>query len=144
MAGLAVAERSRTWSGSLGRADADGRSTVLHTSFEQIRLTEKIRDESRQRSMIELVRHADLSDLTAREEQGRISEALAAQRRLYPFLDALFAEEFPSAVRVTFENLGLPIGKSLPPVGELSKAALRRLERAVADLLAAGILRRFG
>jgi dihydrodipicolinate synthase/N-acetylneuraminate lyase len=72
---------------------------------------------------------------------SRISEALAAQRWLYPFLDALFAEEFPSAVRVTFENLGLPIGKSLPPVGELSKASLRRLERAVADPLAAGFCR---
>jgi 4-hydroxy-tetrahydrodipicolinate synthase len=28
---------------------------------------------------------------------GRIAEALAAQRRLYPLPDALFAEEFPAA-----------------------------------------------
>jgi 4-hydroxy-tetrahydrodipicolinate synthase len=76
-------------------------------------------------------------------DDGKIADAVAAQRRLYPFLDALFAEEFPTGVRVAFEILGLPIGKSIAPIGALSKEASRRLETTIADLLSAGILHRF-
>ena len=73
-------------------------------------------------------------------ETGRVAEALAAQGRLNPLMDALFAEQFPEAVRRAFARLGLPIGRSLPPVGDLSTAAEQRLRDAIDDLLAAGIL----
>jgi len=73
-------------------------------------------------------------------EQGRVAEALAAQGRLNPLMDALFAEAFPAAVRVAFEMIGLPIGQSLPPVGALSDNALLNLRVAIDDLLGAGIL----
>jgi len=76
-------------------------------------------------------------------DNGRLAEALAAQRRLYPFLDALFAEEFPTGIRDAFETLGLPIGRATAPIGALSKGASRRLESAIAELLSAGILHRF-
>lgn len=75
-------------------------------------------------------------------ERGRIGEALAAQRRLYPFLDAIFAGEFPIGVRAAFEMLGLPIGTCITPTGEMPAANLQRLKAAVADLQEAGILRR--
>jgi 4-hydroxy-tetrahydrodipicolinate synthase len=77
-------------------------------------------------------------------EAGRIAEALAAQRRLYPFLDALFAEEFPATVRLAFEILGLPIGTAIAPIGDLSAGARDRLRTAIADLVSAGLLRRLG
>jgi len=75
-------------------------------------------------------------------ENGRVAEALAAQRRLYPFLDALFAEEFPAGVRAAFAMLGLPIGKGMAPVGTFSAAASAKLEAAISDLLSAGVLQR--
>jgi 4-hydroxy-tetrahydrodipicolinate synthase len=74
-------------------------------------------------------------------ESGRVAEALAAQGRLNPFMDALFAEQFPEAVRRAFAAIGLPVGGSLPPIGALSEAAGKRLDLAVQDLLGAGILR---
>lgn len=76
-------------------------------------------------------------------ERGRVKEALAAQRRLYPFLDAIFAGEFPVGVRAAFEMLGLPIGKCVTPTGEMPAANLKRLETAVGQLLDSRILRRF-
>ncbi len=77
-------------------------------------------------------------------ENGRIAEALAAQRRLYPLLDALFAEEFPASVRLAFEILGLPIGKTIAPIGDLSESARMRLETIVRDCLSVGLLHRLG
>jgi 4-hydroxy-tetrahydrodipicolinate synthase len=77
-------------------------------------------------------------------EQGRVAEALAAQGRLNPLMDALFAEEFPAAVRAAFEMIGLPIGRSLPPVGALSESTITKLSAAVDDLLSDGILQRIG
>lgn len=73
-------------------------------------------------------------------ETGRVSEALAAQGRLNPLMDALFSEQFPEGVRRAFAMLGLPIGRSLPPVGELSLAGEARLQDAVNMLVAAGAL----
>ena len=75
-------------------------------------------------------------------QAGQAAEALARQRALNPFMDALFAEAFPAAVRLAFGMIGLPIGDVLPPVGTLSSSAHERLEAAVADLLQRGHLRR--
>ncbi|MBS7543318.1 dihydrodipicolinate synthase family protein [Ancylobacter oerskovii] len=75
-------------------------------------------------------------------EQGRAKEALAMQGRLHPLMDALFAEQFPEAVRRAFALIGLPIGTSLPPVGALSAAAEARLMAAVDELVANGTLGR--
>jgi 4-hydroxy-tetrahydrodipicolinate synthase len=75
-------------------------------------------------------------------EAGRVSEALAAQGRLNPLMDALFSEQFPEGVRRAFAMLGLPIGRSLPPVGELSFAGEARLQDAVNALVAAGALQK--
>lgn len=76
-------------------------------------------------------------------EAGRVREALAQQRRLYPFLDALFAGEFPAGVRETYRMLGLSIGTSLPPNGGYPPAMLPKLEEAISSLLAAKILKKF-
>jgi 4-hydroxy-tetrahydrodipicolinate synthase len=75
-------------------------------------------------------------------ETGRVSEALAIQGRLNPLMDALFSEQFPEGVRRAFAMLGLPIGRSLPPVGELSLAGEARLQDAVNKLIAAGALQK--
>jgi 4-hydroxy-tetrahydrodipicolinate synthase len=75
-------------------------------------------------------------------ENGRIAQALEAQRRLYPFLDVLFAEEFPAGVRAAFAMLGLPIGEGIAPVGAFSAAASAKLEGAISYLLSAGLLQR--
>lgn len=73
-------------------------------------------------------------------ESGRITEAVAMQRRLHPLMDALFAEQFPEAVRRAFAMIGLPIGPSLPPVTGLSSTAEARLSSAIASLVAEGVL----
>lgn len=73
-------------------------------------------------------------------ESGRVAEALTAQSRLNPLMDALFAEQFPEAVRRAFALIGLPIGRSLPPVGALSPATEAALAAAVGALLADGLL----
>jgi 4-hydroxy-tetrahydrodipicolinate synthase len=70
-----------------------------------------------------------------------VSEALARQGKLNPLMDALFSEQFPEAVRRAFAMLGLPVGRSLAPIGTLSDQAEARLQTAVDDLLAAGSLR---
>lgn len=73
-------------------------------------------------------------------EDGQVKEALALQGRLHPLMDALFAEQFPEAVRRAFALIGLPIGRSLPPVGALSAAAEARLAEAVRQLVDDGML----
>lgn len=80
------------------------------------------------------------SKVQALAQSGQVSAALAAQARLNPLMDALFAEQFPEAVRRAFALLGLPIGQSLPPVGGLSAEADARLKSAVEALLATGDL----
>ena len=75
-----------------------------------------------------------------RVEQGQVKEALAMQGRLHPLMDALFSEQFPEAVRRAFALIGLPIGRSLPPVGTLSAGAEARLAEAVGALVADGTL----
>ena len=75
-------------------------------------------------------------------EGGRVKEAIAAQRRLYPFLDALFAGEFPAGVRATFRLLGLPIGPNLAPHSDYPPALEPKLEAVVGELLSAQILKR--
>ncbi|WP_049976242.1 dihydrodipicolinate synthase family protein [Azospirillum sp. B506] len=78
--------------------------------------------------------------IQALAESGRVAEALAAQGRLNPLMDALFAEQFPEAVRRAFALIGLPIGRSLPPVGQLSEATEAALAAAVEALVADGTL----
>jgi 4-hydroxy-tetrahydrodipicolinate synthase len=73
-------------------------------------------------------------------EDGQVKEALALQGRLHPLMDALFAEQFPEAVRRAFALIGMPIGRSLPPVGALSAAAEARLAEAVRELVDDGTL----
>jgi 4-hydroxy-tetrahydrodipicolinate synthase len=75
-------------------------------------------------------------------ETGRVQEALAAQAMLNPLMDALFNEQFPESVRQAFAMLGLPIGRSLPPVGPLSQVGEARLRSALDALIHAGILHR--
>lgn len=73
-------------------------------------------------------------------EEGRAKEALAMQGRLNPMMDALFAEQFPEAVRQAFSLIGLSISHSLPPVGALSAASMLCLEAAVDALVTSGVL----
>ncbi|HEY9215192.1 MAG TPA: dihydrodipicolinate synthase family protein [Ancylobacter sp.] len=80
------------------------------------------------------------SQVQALAQEGKAAEALAMQGLLHPLMDALFAEQFPEAVRQAFALIGLPIGRSLPPVGALSVAAETRLAEAVKLLVANGIL----
>lgn len=75
-----------------------------------------------------------------RAEEGQVKEALALQGQLHPLMDALFAEQFPEAVRRAFALIGLPIGRSLPPVAALSEAGEARLAAAVKWLVADGLL----
>lgn len=80
--------------------------------------------------------------IQALTEAGQVHEALATQRAIIPFMDALFAEEFPEAVRLAFAMIGLPMGHSLAPVGSLSSKAINRLEAAVSDLIEKGVLQK--
>jgi 4-hydroxy-tetrahydrodipicolinate synthase len=74
-------------------------------------------------------------------EAGEIRQALAMQGRLNPLMDALFAEQFPEAVKRAFDRLGIRMGGSLPPVTDLSEGAQQNLAAALDDLITAGILR---
>jgi 4-hydroxy-tetrahydrodipicolinate synthase len=80
-------------------------------------------------------------EIQALVEAGRAAEALARQRALDPFMDALFAEQFPAAVRSAFAMIGLPVGAVLPPTRQLSRDGQVRLEQAVGELKDKGILR---
>ncbi|MEZ0213936.1 MAG: dihydrodipicolinate synthase family protein [Xanthobacteraceae bacterium] len=73
-------------------------------------------------------------------EQGQVKQALALQGRLHPLMDALFSEQFPEAVRRAFALIGLPIGRSLPPVGGLSAATEAQLVEAVDVLVKDGVI----
>jgi len=74
-------------------------------------------------------------------ENGQVAEALATQGRLNPLMDALFAEQFPESVRRAFAMIGMPIGRSQPPIGALSEATEQRLSAALRHLESAGVLR---
>ena len=74
-------------------------------------------------------------------ENGQVAEALATQGRLNPLMDALFAEQFPESVRRAFAMIGMPIGRSQPPISALSEATEQRLSAALRHLESAGVLR---
>lgn len=76
----------------------------------------------------------------AHVEAGRFAEALAMQRRLYPLIDALFAEENPGPTRAALEMIGLPNGPSILPIPPVSDALKARLFAALDALHKAGTL----
>jgi 4-hydroxy-tetrahydrodipicolinate synthase len=65
---------------------------------------------------------------------GRIAEAVAAQRRLLPLIDAVFAETNPGPLKAAMNLAGLPAGAALPPLHAPDEALVARLRAALEDL----------
>lgn len=74
---------------------------------------------------------------------GRLDQAIGAQRRLLPLLEALFAETNPGPLKEALAMIGLPSGHALPPLRVPSDAVLNRLRAALDPLLRDGIIQRF-
>ena len=70
---------------------------------------------------------------------GNFTEALALQRKLCPFMDALFVEENPAPLRYALQLIGLETGLSAPPLRPMSDALKARLRAIVAALRAGGV-----
>jgi 4-hydroxy-tetrahydrodipicolinate synthase len=71
---------------------------------------------------------------------GRIAECVAAQRKLLPLLDAVFAEMNPGPLKAALGMIGLPAGQALPPLRPPSEATVEKLRHALDGLRAQGIL----
>jgi 4-hydroxy-tetrahydrodipicolinate synthase len=71
---------------------------------------------------------------------GRIAECVAAQRKLLPLLDAIFAEMNPGPLKEALAMIGLRAGHALPPLSAPSETTKARLRQALDGLRAEGIL----
>jgi 4-hydroxy-tetrahydrodipicolinate synthase len=71
---------------------------------------------------------------------GQLGEAIAAQRRLLPLLDAIFAEPNPGPLKEALGMIGLPSGHALPPLRHPAEATMAALRVAIASLRADGLL----
>lgn len=80
------------------------------------------------------------NEIQALADAGKFKDALLLQRKLGPLMDALFAEENPSPIRLALQMIGLGNGKSLLPLGGVSEALTTRLFAVLKDLHAQGIL----
>lgn len=79
----------------------------------------------------------DILDLV---RSGRRAEALAIHRKLFAFLDAIFAETNPGVLKPALAAVGLPVGDVLPPLQPAGPATIRRMHEALDGLRAAGLL----
>ncbi|HWK46318.1 MAG TPA: dihydrodipicolinate synthase family protein [Stellaceae bacterium] len=71
---------------------------------------------------------------------GRLDEAIAAQRRLLPLLDAIFAEPNPGPLKEALGMIGLPSGHALPPLRRPAETVLVALRAAIDALRNDGLL----
>jgi 4-hydroxy-tetrahydrodipicolinate synthase len=78
--------------------------------------------------------------IQALAEDGNFKDAIGLQRKLSPLMDTLFSEQFPEAVRLAFEMIGLRNGTSLLPVSKVSDSLAARLLGVLKDLYAQGLL----
>jgi 4-hydroxy-tetrahydrodipicolinate synthase len=65
---------------------------------------------------------------------GRIVEAVAAQRRLLPLIDAIFAETNPGPLKAAMNMAGLAVGAPLAPLRSPDAALMTRLRAVMEDL----------
>lgn len=66
--------------------------------------------------------------------EGRLPQAVAAQRRLLPVLDAIFAEPNPGPLKEALALIGLPSGHVHLPLQRPSEATMAALRSALAGL----------
>lgn len=71
---------------------------------------------------------------------GHLDEAIAAQRRLLPLLNALFCEANPGPLKAAMKMIGQSCGDVLSPLQAPSAATVERLRNAMADLREAGLV----
>ena len=79
-------------------------------------------------------------DILSLVQSGRTAEALAIHRRLFAFLDAIFAETNPGVLKPALAAVGLSVGDVLPPLQPAQPATLRRMHEALDGLREAGLL----
>lgn len=72
--------------------------------------------------------------------EGRLPQAIAAQRRLLPLLSALFGEVNPGPLKEAMAMIGQPIGPVLLPLRAPSAATMASLRAAMDELRSAGLL----
>jgi 4-hydroxy-tetrahydrodipicolinate synthase len=66
--------------------------------------------------------------------QGKLGEALEAQKRLAPLRDAFNLGTFPVVVKEALELIGIPAGPARGPVGPLAEEQRERLRQVLAAL----------
>lgn len=71
---------------------------------------------------------------------GELDAGIAAQRRLLPLLDALFAEANPGPLKAAMKMIDQDCGDVLSPLQAPSAATVERLHRAIGELRSAGVL----
>ena len=72
--------------------------------------------------------------------EGRLAEAIAAQRRLLPLLSALFGEVNPGPLKEAMAMIGQPVGPVLSPLRAPSEATMAALRSAIEELRRDGVL----
>ena len=71
---------------------------------------------------------------------GRLDRAIAAQRRLLPLLNAIFAETNPGPLKEALAMIGLPAGHALPPLAPPAEAVMAKLRAEIEALRKDGIV----
>lgn len=70
--------------------------------------------------------------------EGKLDEALDAQRRLAPLRDAFSLGTFPVVVKEALDLIGIPVGPTRGPVGPLTPEQRDRLRQVLATLSTQG------
>lgn len=74
------------------------------------------------------------ADIYALSAAGKHAEAVAAQRRLLPLIDAVFAEANPGPLKTAMALVGFPSGTALSPLVPPAEATMARLGAALRNL----------
>jgi 4-hydroxy-tetrahydrodipicolinate synthase len=71
-------------------------------------------------------------------QEGRLADALDAQRRLAPLRSAFGLGTFPVVVKEALDILGIPAGPARSPVGPMAPAQRKKVAAILADIHRAG------
>lgn len=73
-------------------------------------------------------------------KDGKMDEAVVAQRQLLPLLEALFSEPNPGPLKAAMKMIGQPCGEVLSPLRAPAEAVVGRLQEALGNLRVQGVL----
>src|SRR3546814_11094698 len=82
------------------------------------------------------------AEIYAMAKRGRIDQAIAAQRRVLPLLDAIFAEANPGPLKFALRMEGFPVGDVITPLNTPHADTIARLKAAMESDEVQALLRR--